>query len=136
MLRRIAIVCFLVSLVGTGPGCGSGNGKQAEAVSPGAKDALQDLKQLLETAKSTGQKPPAGRRAVANFDATNPAAANGLLRGLVVYVWGAGLTGGQAVIAYESEADTKGGWVLLQDGTIQQMTAEQFKAAPKAGKKS
>jgi hypothetical protein len=134
MTRRIAIICFLASLAGTGPGCGGGSGKPAEAASPGAKDALEDLKRLLETAKSSGQKPPASRRAVANFDATNPAAANGLLRDLVAYTWGAGLTGGQAVVAYESAADTKGGWVLLQDGTIQQMTAEQFKAAPKAKK--
>ena len=39
------------------------------------------------------------------------------------------------VIAYEKQTPESGGRVLMQDGrTIKKMTADEFKAAPKAGK--
>jgi hypothetical protein len=38
------------------------------------------------------------------------------------------------VLAYETEVPEKGGAVLMQDGTVKTMTADEFKSAPKAGK--
>jgi hypothetical protein len=38
------------------------------------------------------------------------------------------------VVAYEKKVPTEGGHVLLQDGTVKQMTAAEFQSAPKAKK--
>ena len=56
--------------------------------------------------------------------------------GEIVVIWGVGrATGpgaGQQVLAYEKQAPTEGGAVLFRDGTVKQMTAAEFNAAPKA----
>ena len=50
-----------------------------------------------------------------------------------MYVWGAEyVAGSKKVAAYEKKATTEGGWVLLQDGTLQEMTASELAAAPRA----
>jgi hypothetical protein len=55
--------------------------------------------------------------------------------GDVVYIWGAGYAdGAKQVVAYEKKAPTEGGYVLLQDGTVKKMTADEFKSAPQARK--
>ena len=40
----------------------------------------------------------------------------------------------EAVVAYEKDAPTNGGYVLLSAGSVKKMTASEFAAAPKAGK--
>jgi hypothetical protein len=61
--------------------------------------------------------------------------------GEVVVLWGAKMPGEgevnagtapDAVIAYEKKTASEGGYVLLQNGTVKEMSADQFKAAPKA----
>ena len=39
------------------------------------------------------------------------------------------------VLAYVKDAPTKGGLVLMADGSVRKMTADEFKKATKAGKK-
>ena len=39
------------------------------------------------------------------------------------------------IVAHEKNAPAEGGYVLLQDGSVKTMTAAEFAAAPKAGKK-
>ena len=58
------------------------------------------------------------------------------LNGEIVVMWGAPLGGGNgsAVLAYERDAPALGGWVLLQNGSVTQLSAAEFRAAPKAGK--
>jgi len=56
-------------------------------------------------------------------------------KGDYVVVWGVGLSKSPAaanqILVYESKAPTEGGAVLLRDGTVKQMTAAEFGAAPK-----
>jgi hypothetical protein len=97
---------------------------------------------MLKELGETNQPIPKNLAELAPHDPIHPVAAMFLQNGSLVYYWGTPInpsTPGAAnlVIAHEAEAESKGGWVLLQDGTIKQMTADEFKAAskPTVGKK-
>ena len=71
-----------------------------------------------------------------DFVDSMPTAFQRVKDGEYVVAWGAGRSaasgaGGQ-VLVYEKKAPTEGGAVLLRDGTVKQMTAEEFSVAPKA----
>ena len=52
--------------------------------------------------------------------------------GAYVVYWNAPLTPAEAVVAYQRDAPTKGGVVLAADGSVSDMTPEQFRGALKA----
>lgn len=56
--------------------------------------------------------------------------------GEYVVVWGVGRSTapgtGEQILVYEKKAPTEGGAVLLRNGTVKQMTAAEFNAAPRA----
>jgi hypothetical protein len=70
-----------------------------------------------------------------------PRAYEAVKSGEVVILWGASLKGegdvgrDEVVVAYVKSVPTDGGHVLLSAGTVKKMTAAEFAAAPKAGKK-
>jgi hypothetical protein len=77
-----------------------------------APSKLEDLRQYIDSLPTSWEK---------------------LEKGEYVVLWGVGLApGSQAVLAYEKDAPAQGGNVLLRDGTVKQMTAQEFQAAPKA----
>ncbi len=91
---------------------------------------------MLQTVAADRQKPPSKVADLSAVEPMLPIAASAIRQGDLVYVWGTTLSpGGNGVVAYEKDAPTGGGWVLTQDGTIKQMTAAEFQAAPKADKK-
>ena len=64
-----------------------------------------------------------------------PSAGVAIRNGLIIYVWGASYQASStSIIAYEKSVPESGGFVLLQDGTVKKLTAEEFKAAPKVKK--
>lgn len=122
---------LLLALAGCGqkgaePAGGSGG-------TPTNKEALEDLARMLQDFEQKQQKPPAKLAAVEPVEPVFPAAYLGLSRGEVVYVWGAPLSPGSSnVLAHEKKVPAEGGFVLLQNGTVKEMTAAEFAAAPKA----
>jgi hydrogenase maturation factor len=67
----------------------------------------------------------------------NPVAVTMINSGDLVVQWGVPLStqgaSADAVLAYVKTVPEQGGYVLMQDGTtIKKITAEEFKAAPKA----
>ena len=137
VVRRLMAGLVAAVMAVTLGGCGGGDGpRPGEGTgAPTGKDALEDLARLLKDFDEKKQKPPASLAAIAPVEPVYTAAHLGLVRGDIVYVWGAGLAAGSdKVVANEKKAGTEGGWVLLQNGSVKQMTAEEFKAAPKAGK--
>lgn len=56
--------------------------------------------------------------------------------GVYVVYWGArrAAVNSQTVLAYVQDAPTHGGVVLMGDGSVQNMSAQAFQTAPKAGK--
>ena len=43
-----------------------------------------------------------------------------------------GAEAAKRILAFETRAAKEGGWVMFQDGTIREVTAEEFAAAAKA----
>jgi hypothetical protein len=117
-------------------GCGGKNADEqpkGAGGTPTAKESLEDLTRLLKDFEAKKQKPPAKIAAVEPVEPAFPGAYLGLLRGDIVYTWGAPLASdSQSVLAYEKKAPAEGGFVLLQNGTVKEMTAAEFAAAPKA----
>lgn len=97
------------------------------------KAALEDFAQFLKGLPAEGKRPPARMSEFEPLEPMAPMASESLRNGKMVYLWGAGLVdGGNAVVAYEKKVETESGWVLLQDGSVKTMTADEFKTAAKA----
>jgi hypothetical protein len=128
MRHLIVGTALLSATVGCGP----------DGVKPDTspKAVLLDLAEALKSAAGDKTKPPAKLAELDKIEPMMPLAGPAIRSGEVVYLWGAGYdASGTQVVAYEKKAETEGGAVLLQNGTVETMTAEQLKAAPKAGKK-
>lgn len=123
----------VIAVVGLGLAAGCGDSKASRPVSEERKAALEELGDTLKTLAGDRQKPPARPADLAAIEPMLPVASPAIRNGDIVYVWGAGyVAGGTQVIAYEKQAETEGGYVLLQDGTVKQMPASEFQSAPKA----
>jgi hypothetical protein len=97
---------------------------------------MEEFSAMLKQLPLDKRQPPTK---MSEFDVVEPMVPSAgilLKQKAIVYQWGQGLKdGSKAIIVYEAKAETEGGWVLLQDGTVKKMTADEFKASPKAGKK-
>jgi hypothetical protein len=104
---------------------------------PAATDyraTLTELGEALKTAAFDKKKPPARLAEFEQIEPMAPTAAPLVRSGEIVYLWGGGYAaGGTKVVAFEKKAETEGGLVLLQDGSVKQMSADELKAAPRAG---
>lgn len=87
------------------------------------------------------KKAPAGVKDFATSADVMPEGVNAVKNGDVVVIWGVKLedlspegTGDSAdeVLAYQKEVPDSGGYVLMKNRRIKHMTADEFKAAPKA----
>ncbi len=121
---------LLVALAGCGKSSSTAPGDQG----PTAKQALDDLGLMLKTIADEKKRPPAKPADLEPYEAVHLSATLGIHQKRIVYVWGAGRSDGTAVVAYDANAESAGGYVLLQNGTVKEMTAEEFKAAPRAKK--
>lgn len=119
-------------------GCSSDQTKNTPQ-EPGPQAILQEVGGLIQMCSGESGKGPKKATDLAKYEAGYPLGYRAAQSGTIVVVWGAKI-GGESeaasgptdVIAYEKKAPTEGGWVLLQNMTTKQMTADEFKAAPKA----
>jgi hypothetical protein len=119
-----------------GLGCGSQTGQAV----PGQEQQLllQEVNDLLHT---TGARPPAKLADLQRQEQNFPKGYAAIKSGDVVVLWGTppapeGQAGSnELVLAYEKAVPKDGGMVLLSAGTVKKMTADEFNAAPKGGKK-
>ena len=131
--RRTALAALLTAALA---GCG-GNGRHAADDSPPVVTALREVGELLR-----GPKPPAKPADLDRGKQMYPRGVRAVTAGEVVVLWGGGLAGegeaaagGGSVVAYEKDAPTAGGYVLLTSGEVKKLSAAEFSAAPKTGKK-
>lgn len=110
-------------------GCGE---KQAAAVPDEKQTALTEVYNLIRVRVESDNSPPRKAEDLRIYENAHPQGYAVVKSGEVVVNWGAGPADSSAVLAYQKEVPSSGGWVLLQNGKVKQMTADEFKAAPKA----
>jgi hypothetical protein len=95
---------------------------------------LAQIHQLYEHYIKNHQKAPSQMSDLAKpqYEGIYPVAVAALKQGKFVIVWGVNSKDSGTVLAYEKDAPTKGGAVLMADGSVKDMTAEQLKAAQKS----
>jgi hypothetical protein len=125
---------LLVSLAA----CGCGRGTSAPPETPHPHETeLRQIWLMYRGGKANQGQIPAR---LADFKKYQQMYADGyraLEHGECVVFWGLDLgkaADGAAIVAYEKTTPQKGGSVVLADGTVKEMTAEEFRAAPKPGK--
>jgi hypothetical protein len=128
MNRRSAILLALL-LAGCGGGKPTG---ESHLTGYTAKDKLAELSEGWHAVQLTSQRPPA------RVEDLNPRvcrqAIDAVKKGELVVIWRARLApdANPAIVAYEKDAPTQGGWALLQNGSVKQFSAGDFAKAPKA----
>ena len=137
MIRFFRLLATLLALVACQAGCGGG---QAGKTGPGAggtptgKEGLSNLEQMLKSFDSQKKSPPAKIADVEKVEPLFPGAYIALVQGNIVYTWGKSLSasGADVVLAHEKKVPESGGYVLMQDGTVKEMSASEFGSAKKA----
>ena len=122
-------------------GCGPGSQTITENPAEGA--ALSDIGEAYRTFTIINKRPPAQLNDFTPLEMACPSGVRAMKKGEVVVRWGAtlpdigeepGKVPAPEILAMSRTSPNKGGYVLLLDRTIKKMTADEFKAAPKAGK--
>ncbi|MHB1422312.1 MAG: hypothetical protein ACYC3I_03760 [Gemmataceae bacterium] len=128
------------------PAAPNGGGLQPPGVNPGVMSTLpsagrvnpsNDLRQFYLYYKDyeNGQKSPSCVEDLPELRRDMSSVYKAIQEGVYIVYWNAPVNaGGQTILAYVPDAPIKGGVVLLMDGSVANMTPEQFQAAPKAGK--
>jgi hypothetical protein len=131
---RLFVLAFSLILV-VSTGCG-GKGGSANPNEPPPEGVMEELSGVIQAMAQQKQKPPTKLADLQRYEPIAPAGIAGVASGKYVFLWGAGYKpGGNGIVAYEAAAESNGGWVLLEDGSFKKMSAAEFAAAPKAGKR-
>jgi len=137
-MTRRCLVFSVVTLVCLG-GCSSSRNDSGGA-GPDGSDTLREVGGLVSAHTGEQKRGPQKIADLARYEAGYPLGFEAVKSGNVVVVWGAkmtieeggGTSGTTDVVAYEKKVPSEGGLVLLQNGTVKQMTADEFKSTPKA----
>lgn len=134
-IRVVVLVSALILVVGCSGGKGGGENK-----GPTREDELREVGEMLTLLSGETKR---GYTKLADLSRYEPGYVLGyqaVKSGSIVIVKGATMpgegdkTGTDAIVAHEKDAATQGGWVLLHNRTIKQLTAAEFQAAAKAAK--
>ncbi|NBV44398.1 MAG: hypothetical protein EBR86_01855 [Planctomycetia bacterium] len=136
-LRICMALMVLGGLAAGAIGCGGGSTKKDPAqLGPTPNDGLTDLQRLLEAVKAGQQKAPTSAAEMAAIEPLFPVAGAFVQNGSIEYVWGAKLANGpdaaKRLVGFETKSPKEGGFVLLQDGTLKQVSAAEFAGFTKA----
>jgi len=122
-------------------GCGD-SGSTVDVTSATSENGpLAQVGSLYRDHWEIQKKAPTGQKDFASAAEVMPEGVNAVKRGDIVVIWGVKLedltpegAGDSAdeVLAYEKSVPESGGYVLMKNRKIRKMTAEEFKAAPKA----
>ena len=116
------------------PACGGPAGPAAGTSGPIESSQLDEVYSLVKQHLDARKSLPKGPSDLRGWSEGFPTGYFAVQSGRVVVNWATPPSEtGEAVLAYEKDAPTAGGLVILQNRTVKQMTAAEFQAAPKAG---
>jgi hypothetical protein len=121
---------FFVVMVAAA-GCSGKPSPEAPATAE-AKFQLRDVYDLLVLHEEQKKRPAKAVQDLQPYDNAFPTGFAAIREEKVLVSWGAATAGSEGILAYEKKTPSDGGWVVLQGGTVKELTAEAFKAAPKA----
>src|SRR5262245_3419232 len=125
MSVRLLLLLGFVSLL---PACGSNTPTPPPPVETG--EALKELGEVYKYFSVQRINPPRKVDDLAEYTGSLEGALPKVQSGEIVVVWGVGYsTGSSQVLAYAKDTPTSGGKVLLRNGTVKEMTLDEFKAA-------
>jgi hypothetical protein len=132
-MTRISAFVLLAALVG----CSSQSDQQG-AQGPGKEAILLEVGGLIRSYSGETGRGPQKATDFAKYENAYPLGYAAVKAGDMVVVWGAKVAGeGEArsapanVVAYEKQAPSEGGLVLLQNGEVKKMSAAELASAPK-----
>lgn len=122
-----ALLVFLAALA---LGCGGKSGPS----SPPEQIRLKEINEMYWHFVRSQKKPPArlGDLAKRQYEGNYSGAVQALREGKYLVVWGVNSKDAGTVLAYEKDVPARGGPVLMADGTVKEMTAEEFRASKKS----
>jgi len=118
-------------------GCGAPTVENSPAVYDDS--ALSEVRDMYELYSKANNKAPRSLKDFSLFSDGSPTGFSAIKQGNVVVIWDVKLNperdadSADEVLAYAKETPENGGAVLMKNRSIKKMTAEEFKAAPKAG---
>jgi hypothetical protein len=135
--RTVRVVNVALVLVFLGLCVACGGVQQAAARSKRVND-MKMIGIAYYNFHDANNKPPSNAQDLLTIDPTVGPAVALIQSGEVIFIFDAKLSdmmqqgSSNVVLAYEAKAPNSGGVVLLGDGSVKQMTAAEFQAAPKA----
>jgi hypothetical protein len=129
----MAALCLGALLGAVTVGCS----KQAAEVDPEVQRRKSELSEVYEIYMQfikTNQRPPKQLSELnrTEYEGMAPVGHQSLQKGEYIAVWGVNGKDAGTLLAYQKDVPTKGGAVLMADGTVKTMTADEFKAAKKS----
>jgi len=118
-------------------GCGAPTVENSPAVYDDS--ALSEVRDMYELYSKTNKKAPKSLKDFSLFSDGSPTGFSAIKQGNVVVIWDVELNpereadSADEVLAFAKEVPENGGAVLMKNRSLKTMTAEEFKAAPKAG---
>jgi hypothetical protein len=108
----------------------AGCGKAADEASDPEKARLNEVHEIYMSYVKRNQAPPKQFSDLneRSYSEIYPGAFNAIKDGKYVVVWGVSEKDSSTVLAYPKDAPTQGGLVLMADGKVKTMTADQLQA--------
>jgi hypothetical protein len=127
--------CLLFLLLGAA-GCAGTEGVNSNANGPSEADKLQQVGELYRHATNDANgKSPSCLADLDKYEQGFPDGYEFIRAGKCVVLWGAtmgeGADAATTVLAYEKDVPASGGTVLMLDGSVKQLSSDEFVAAPK-----
>ncbi len=116
--------------------CGRSTPTTAEFEDMTGKDAATELGTMLKSLADEKKPMPKSAADLAMVEPLFPLSAGQLISGKMIYAWNTPISASTepAILAHPADAETAGGWVLFQDGTVKKLKADEFAAAKKLTK--
>lgn len=126
-LYNFYVAMFCLPLLG---GCGSSEPITNEPPPQDPEIALKELAEVYHYIHTQRNRVPKRSQDLAEYEGSLPSAMMMIETEEIVVRWGVGYAKGSSeVLAYQKDAPSNGGQVLLRDGRVKTMSAGEFQAA-------